>query len=222
MALDKQTEHLLRYLSLCLSVSRQLPLSLEVSAVILVLADRQLMRHTGLLIFICYCQLIRWPLLFFSWKQYKVEKQLSFKNHQTHTLIHTHAHTCIQINICSHVMRVRLATITEVECKKAVHGKGKTGIGDWLGGPVLHPRLAVAHGAVLVADCHWGRGRVRGRGFGHTNGVPSLRNERSVRGGTGSGGLVTMCTLAIWRRLQIVLWKETWDNRSVDLKKIKK
>lgn len=156
---------------------------------------------------------------FFFLKQYKVEKQLSFKNHQTHTHTHTtHAHTCIQINICSHVMRVRLATITEVECKKAVHGKGKTGIRDWLGGPALRPRLAVAHGAVLVAHCRWGRGRVRGRGFVHANGVSSLRNERSVRGGTGSGGLVAMCTLAIWRRLQIVLWKETGENRSVDLK----
>lgn len=39
--------------------------------------------------------------------------------------IYTHTHTT-QINVCSHVLRVRLATITEVECRKAVHG-GKKG-----------------------------------------------------------------------------------------------
>lgn len=47
-------------------------------------------------------------------KRYKVEKQL-LRPH-THTHIHIHPYTRIQINICSRVQRVRLETITEVEC----------------------------------------------------------------------------------------------------------
>lgn len=46
------------------------------------------------------------------------------KNKQTPKQKHTHLHTCIKINICSHRMRVRLVTITQVECQKAVHWGG--------------------------------------------------------------------------------------------------
>lgn len=112
---------------LCSSLPHWFPLSYEVKGVILVIARRQdllsWLRHTGLLMSSVIAKLIRWPLFL---KQYKVEKQFGSKNHQTHT--HTHVYTCIQIN-CSHVTRVRLAMITEVECRKAVHGKGKLASG---------------------------------------------------------------------------------------------
>lgn len=115
------------------------------------------------------------------------------------------------------MMRVRLATITEVECRKAVHGKGKVAIRDWLGGPAFWLGLAVAYRAGLVTDLCGGRWCVRGRGFIYTNGVSSLRNERRVVGGTGSGGLIAVSTLAVGRGLQILLWKKRRDNRSPTL-----
>lgn len=120
-------------------------------------------------------------------------------------------------------MRVRLATITEVECRKAVHGKKRqTGIRDWLSGPALWLRLTVAHGAVVLTGLCGGSWGVRGRGFIYASRVSALGNDGRVTGGTGSVGLVAMSALAVGRRLQIVLWKEraNQDNQSISCQEI--
>lgn len=59
---------------------------------------------------VCDCQTHQTITVFF--KQYKVEKQLL--KPEAHTSAHTY--TRIQINISSRVQRVRLETVTEVEC----------------------------------------------------------------------------------------------------------
>lgn len=176
--------------------------SLLAQSIIPILAGRQVrrywLRHTGLLMSSVIAKLIRWPFL----NNTKYKNKLVLKPHMrthTHTAMHTLKHPK---KVCSHMLRVRLATITEVECRKAVHGKGKTGINDWLGGPVLWLEFIVAY---LYRDRHC----VRGWSFVYANGVSSFRNKRSVMGGPSLISFIFLGTLAVGRGLQIVLWKET-------------